>query len=273
MSLDVYKGIRSAVQAALNGTVGSAIAGVFLLPLTSACIRRQQEWSRTRQDFIRDLMDPKVLSKLYRLSGKAVVHSVTRSFASLGVGNSVLQGMSEEASPTKKGLIAGLCAGVSQALLTTWFSHVVIAGISNQPQLSLRSMVSQGPVLRRVYSIALIKNALDLGLAFPCSQIVKAYLLEKEFPDSAMGCSFLSGIIGASAASLCCMPLVSAETNVLSKPCRPFRQWLSQVASKKDVRVLFRGCGIRLVRSSLALGIGLAVTDRMNDFSLRHIDA
>jgi hypothetical protein len=253
------------IKAAIIGTLGSGIGAFLLLPLTSEFVKKQVDLKRTRKDFIRDVSNAKAMLSLYKLSGRAVTHALTRSFTFLGVGNIVLRRMQKEDSAAKRGLYAGLCAGASQAILTTWFSHSVIAGLSNQPRMRFRNIVCDFHLLRRLYSVAMVKNAVDQGVALMVAQVIRQYLSEEDILESGSARSFASGATGASVATLFSMPLVSAETNALSNPRRPLREWVCEVALKADPRLFWRGAGVRLIRASLGLGIGLTVTDWMNE--------
>jgi hypothetical protein len=60
------------------------------------------------------------------------------------------------------------------------------------------------------------------------------------------------------------MPLVSAETHVLATPKESMREWVNKIALKENPRLLWRGGGIRVIRTSLGLGFGLLATDWIN---------
>ena len=257
---------RNDLKAGAIGTLSSSISAFIVLPLTREVVIRQTDLrtKRSLNEFFHDGFNKKTMSRLSKVSGKAIRHSIARSFTSIGVMNIMLQRMKHESSAAKKGLLAGLCSGFSQALTTTWFSHSVIAGLSGQPQLRPRDMLCNPPVFRRVYSIAIIKNSIDQGLALMLSQTIKHYLLRKDVTNSEATLSLISGAIGAATSTILSMPLIAAETNVLSQPGRPLNEWISQVRLRNDLWLPWRGCGFRVVRASASLGVGLAAVDVIN---------
>ena len=258
---------KNDAKAGLIGTVGSSIGSFCVLPLTRRFVRMQTNLysSKPFKAAFTDLLNDRAQKELRRVSGKSIFHSVTRSFTSLGIINIVLQRMKSEPSPAKRGWCAGSLAGLTQAVLTTWFSHSVIAGLSGQPQVPFTNIIKKQSICRRVYSIAILKNSMDQGLALMFSQMVKHYLLDEKLLSRGPLLSLTSGAVGAALSTMINMPLIATETNILSQPKRSLGDWVSQAHLRRDPRLLWRGCGIRIVRSSASLGIGLVVTDWMNN--------
>jgi hypothetical protein len=81
----------------------------------------------------------------------------------------------QEESAAKRGLVAGLSAGTSQGVLTTSFSHSIISSLSNQPQLSLWSLLANRKIFFRVYTIVFLKNSLDQDFACHLSQLKRMF--------------------------------------------------------------------------------------------------
>lgn len=259
-----FDNLYADAKAALIGTFGSGVSTLTLLPLTGEFVKRQVDLQRPRKDFLIDTFNPKLLLNLYRLSGRAMLHCVMRSFTSLGVSNVLLQRSQGEESAATRGFVSGAYAGVSQAILTTWFSHSLIAGLSNRERLPFRTIISSPTLLNRVYLTSLVKNVADQGIALMITQILKQCLSKKELLNPGPMLSFVSGGVGALIATALCMPLIAMETNVLSNPRKPLKQWFYESGYDKNPRLFWRGSDLRMFRSSIGLAMGLSITDWIN---------
>lgn len=250
-------------QAAAIGTLASAVGAVAVLPLTHELIHRQTDLTRTSSDAIKTITNKKTPKKLWRAIPLSVSHAGLRSLTTLGVANVVLHRLSNEDSQAKKGFVAGVFAGISQALLTTPVSHFLFRSLVDKEGLALRAVLRHRRLWVRMYGIALIKNPLDQGLALMVAYWMKQYLSETNAVPSGPMQSFVSGVSGAACASFLSMPLVNAESNILVYPWRSVMQWRRQVAAKKDPRLYWRGGVLRTARVMVSLGVGLTIKDEI----------
>ena len=252
-------------RAALVGTFASAMGAFAVLPLTNELINKQTDLARTRADAIEAAVNPKTASKLGRAIPRTLFHAGLRSLTTLGVANVVLQRMKDEPSQAKRGFVAGVSAGLSQAILTTPISHSLFRMLVEKQGLALRSVVRHRRLWGRMYGIALVKNTVDQGLALMFAYSTKQYILEEKWLNPGPAHSFVSGVSGAVLASLFSMPLVNAESNTLVYPWRRLRQWQKTVAAQKDFRLYWRGGVLRTTRVMVSLGVGLAVKDAVEE--------